>query len=533
VSDTTRASKQGLGDVGLGAAKSVHWNLSGPALYEHTVRSELGIIAADGPLVVDTTPYTGRSPKDKFIVKHGEVADRIAWGSVNQPVEPAVFQALLERVRGYLVEQTLYVQDVNAGAHPDHRLPIRLVTECPWAALFAQNMFIEISSASDLSAHRPEFTIVHAPFFQAKPERDGTRSEAFVMIDFSERTVLIGGTKYAGEIKKSIFSVLNLKLPLAGVLSMHCSANVGQDGDTALFFGLSGTGKTTISADPERPLVGDDEHGWSDDGVFNFEGGCYAKMIRLDPANEPDIYSTTRKFGTVLENVVVDEVSRKLDLDSDLLTENTRGAYPITHLPNIVASGRAQHPRNVLFLTADAFGVLPPIAHLTAEQAMYYFLSGYTAKVAGTERGIKEPQATFSACFGEPFLPLHPNEYARMLGEKIRQHAPGVWLINTGWTAGPYGIGHRIAIPHTRAMVRAALSGAIDLSRAAPDPNFGILVPEAVPGVPTEVLSPRGTWTDAAAYDRQAKKLAGMFRENFKRYEAETAPEILKAAPQG
>ena len=525
--------KQDLAALGLGEPRQVHWNPREPHLYEATVRQGSGRIARMGPLVVDTRPYTGRSPNDKFVVRAPELEQQVTWGKINQPVDSEVFDRLYARVARHLASAELFVEDLNAGADPAHRLPIRLVTESPWAAMFARNMFLRIDSEQELEQHRPRFRILHAPQFQADPQRDGTRSEAFVMLHFSRGLVLIGGTRYAGEIKKSIFTVLNYLLPLDGVLAMHCSANVGASGDTALFFGLSGTGKTTLSADPARPLIGDDEHGWSADGIFNFEGGCYAKMIRLDEKNEPEIFGTTRKFGTVLENVVMDERTRELDLNDDSLTENTRGAYPITHLPNIVVSGQAGHPKNVVFLTADAFGVLPPISHLSPEQAMYYFLSGYTAKVAGTERGIKEPQATFSACFGEPFLPLHPNVYAQMLGDKIRRHGPQVWLINTGWTAGPFGEGHRIPIPHTRAMVTAALEHKIPTDGGTRDPIFGLSVPDAVPGVPTELLTPRNTWTDSAAFDRQATKLSEMFRENFRRYQAEVSDEVRAAAPRG
>ena len=526
------AQRQSLVDLGLNPTGKVHWNPGTPQLYESTVRTQSGRIAEHGPLVVDTRPYTGRSPKDKFIVHDGPERDGIAWGPVNQKTLPETFDALFDKVCGHLSGAELFIEDLNAAADPDFRLPIRLVTESPWAAVFARNMFLRIEDPAELDRHRPEFQIVHAPSFKADPDADGTRSEAFVMIHFGRKVVLIGGTRYAGEIKKSIFTVLNYLLPLQGVLSMHCSANVGNDDGTALFFGLSGTGKTTLSADPQRPLIGDDEHGWSETGVFNFEGGCYAKAIRLDPRNEPEIHETTRTFGTLLENVVMDDVTRSLDLDDDSLTENTRAAYPITHLPNIVAEGRAGHPRNVIFLTADAFGVLPPISRLSPEQAMYYFLSGYTAKVAGTERGIKEPQATFSACFGEPFLPLPPGVYAKMLGEKIRQHGPDVWLINTGWTAGPYGEGHRIPIPHTRSMVRAALSGSIGATDRK-DPVFGLMTPASVPGVPDPLLTPRETWADKEAFDRQAARLAQMFRDNFKRYESEVSSEVCEAAPAG
>jgi phosphoenolpyruvate carboxykinase (ATP) len=524
-------AKHGLEGIGLAGAERVRWNPTPAELYEETVLAGAGRIAHGGPLVVDTTPYTGRSPKDKYIVRDPQTDARVAWGSVNQAYDPDRFDTLLARVQGHLAARALYVEDLDAGADPDHRLPIRLVTETPWAALFARNMFLRIDSPERLREHRPRFTVLHAPSFAAVPARDGTRSEVFVILDLSRGIVLVGGTKYAGEIKKSIFTVLNYLLPLDDVLPMHCSANVGAGGDVALFFGLSGTGKTTLSADPERPLIGDDEHGWSATGVFNFEGGCYAKVIRLDPAAEPEIHATTQRFGTVLENVVIDPLTRALDLSSDRHTENTRAAYPITHLPNVVADGRASHPRNVVFLTADAFGVLPPIARLGAEQAMYYFLSGYTAKVAGTERGVDEPQATFSACFGEPFLPLPPGRYAEMLGERIRRHAPAVWLLNTGWTGGPYGQGRRMPIPETRAMLRAALSGAIPATAGRRDPNFAFLVPEHVPDVSPARLDPRSTWSDPAAYDRQAAKLAAMFRENFRRHESKVASAILAAAP--
>ncbi len=527
----TVAASDSLQALGLDKAPKIHRNDLAPTLYEATIHRETGRIGAGGALVVDTTPYTGRSPKDKFVVRDAVTEARVAWGSVNQPFAPDTFDALYERVRAHLSARELWLQDLRAGADPAERLPIRIVTESPWHALFARNLFLRVDGG-DLASHRPEFHVVHAPSFSADPTRDGTRTEAFVVVNFTKKMVLIGGTKYAGEIKKSIFTVLNFLLPLRGVFPMHCSANVGRAGDVALFFGLSGTGKTTLSADPERPLIGDDEHGWSDQGVFNFEGGCYAKVIRLNAAHEPEIHQTTRTFGTVLENVAIDAMGA-LDLDSDAKTENTRAAYPIDQIQNIVADGRAGHPKNVIFLAADAFGVLPPIAKLTPEQAMYFFLSGYTAKVAGTERGVKEPQATFSACFGEPFLPLPPSDYARMLGEKIKRHGPGVWLINTGWTAGPYGVGHRMAIPHTRTMIRAALAGTIAEAALQKDPVFGFRVPQSVPGVPGDVLNPRATWADAKAFDAQAGKLAGMFRENFKRYGDQVGDDVKAAAPAG
>jgi len=526
----TTTGADSLHSLGIDTDSPLFKNLNEPELYEHTLRAGTARLAPGGAMVVDTTPYTGRSPKDKFIVNTPEVAD-VAWGKVNVGIAADVFDRLYDRVCEHLGRQPeLHQQDLFGGADKTLRLAIRLITESAWHALFARNMLIR-PTVQELETHHPEYTIVHAPSFEAEPERDGTRSEAFVIVNVTRKIVLIGGTHYGGEIKKSVFSLLNYLLPKKGVLAMHCSANVGANQDTALFFGLSGTGKTTLSADPERPLIGDDEHGWSDRGIFNFEGGCYAKMIRLVEEHEPEIYSTTRRFGTVLENVVMDEKTRALDLDDASLTENTRGAYPITHLPNIIESGQAGHPKNVVFLTCDAFGVLPPISHLTRDQAMYYFLSGYTAKVAGTERGIKEPQATFSACFGEPFLPLHPNFYAQMLGQRIDEHGPDVWLINTGWTAGPYGTGRRIAIPHTRAMIRGLLGGAIDTTALSTDPIFGLRTPQSVPGVPEELLTPKATWSDPVAFDKQANELARMFRDNFERYGDEIPDEIRAVAP--
>ena len=529
----TTERESALRALGLEAAPRVHWNLAAPALVEEAIRRGSALLSEGGALLVDTTPYTGRSPKDKYLVRSPETEGRVAWGAVNAPFAPEAFDALYARVAHHLSGSELFVQDLRGGADPGLTLPLRLVSESPWHVLFANNLLLRLDSAAERDAHRPQFTIVHAPSFKADPARDGTRSEAFILLNLARRIVLIGGTSYAGEIKKSVFTLLNFLLPLKDVLPMHCSANVGREGDVALFFGLSGTGKTTLSADPERPLVGDDEHGWSDAGVFNFEGGCYAKVIRLHADHEPEIYATTRTFGTVLENVIYDAATRRLDLDSDAKTETTRAAYPITHLPNVVLEGRAGHPANIVFLTADAFGGLPPLSRLSVPQAKYYFLSGYTAKVAGTERGVKEPQATFSACFGEPFLPMHPNVYARMLGERIERHRPAVWLLNTGWTGGPYGTGRRIAIPHTRAMVRAALSGVLPDSAFRGDPNFGVQVPTAVPGVPDEVLDPRRTWQDGAAYDAQAKHLAEMFRKNFERYGSEVDEDIRAAAPGG
>ncbi|MGE5244322.1 MAG: phosphoenolpyruvate carboxykinase [Betaproteobacteria bacterium] len=510
----------------------IKWNLSTPTLYEEAVQRQEGVLAADGPLVCRTGQHTGRSPNDKFLVREPSSEAHIAWGKVNRPLDQASFDALHRDVVASLENKQLYVQDCWAGADPAYRLPIRVINELAWHNLFARNLFIVDPDPAAAAAHVPEFTILSAPSFLADPARHGTNSSTVIALNFARKLVLIAGTSYAGEMKKSIFSVLNYLLPLRGVLSMHCSANIGPAGDVALFFGLSGTGKTTLSSDPDRMLIGDDEHGWSDRGVFNFEGGCYAKTIRLSSDAEPQIYATTRRFGTVLENVVVDPETRQLDLDDDRYTENTRAAYPISFIENAVPSGQGGHPRNVVMLTADAFGVLPPISRLTPEGAMYHFLSGYTAKVAGTERGVTEPKATFSTCFGAPFLPLPPGRYATMLGEKIAAHGARVWLVNTGWTGGPYGTGKRMKIAYTRAMIRAALSGALDDVEYRRHPAFNLDMPAACPGVPSEVLSPRLTWTDPAAYDVQAGRLARMFADNFKAFEGEVSAGVRAAGPK-
>jgi phosphoenolpyruvate carboxykinase (ATP) len=505
------------------------WNLSPAALYEEAVRRGEGQIAAHGPLVCRTGHHTGRSPNDKFIVRDPDADRNIAWGGVNRPMSEAHFSSLRHDLLASLDGTELFVQDCHAGADASYRLPIRVITQYAWHNLFARNLFIAGASAD--TAHAPEFTIIDAPGFQATPSRHGSASDVVIALSFAERLVLIGGTSYAGEIKKSVFTILNYLLPLRGVLSMHCSANIGPAGDVALFFGLSGTGKTTLSSDPERRLIGDDEHGWSDRGVFNFEGGCYAKTIRLSPEAEPQIFATTRRFGTVLENVVVDEVSRELDLNADGFTENTRAAYPISFIDNAEPSGQGGHPTNIIMLTADAFGVLPPISRLTSEGAMYHFLSGYTAKVAGTEKGVTEPRATFSTCFGAPFLPLAPSRYAAMLGERIARHRARVWLVNTGWSGGPYGVGSRMPIRFTRAMIRAALAGDLDAVPYETDPVFNVAVPASCPGVPPEILIPRATWTDPAAYDQQAARLAQMFADNFKAFESDVSATVRVAGP--
>ena len=532
-STPARESAAGLAPQGLTPTGQIHWNYVAPELIEAAIRRGEGTLADMGPFVAVTSPHTGRSPNDKFVVKEpGSEAD-VDWGKVNQPLSPEHWATLKADVQQYLNGlDTLFVQDLYCGADPATRLSVRYILPNAWHAAFVRNMFIR-PDVAELASFAPNFTVYHAPEFQADPARHGTRTGTFIVLNLAERAILIGGTRYAGELKKSMFTVMNYLLPKQGVLSMHCSANIGAEGDTALFFGLSGTGKTTLSADPERGLIGDDEHGWSAEGTFNFEGGCYAKVINLSPESEPDIFATTQMFGTVLENVVLNQPSRTVDFSSQHITENTRASYPLHYIKNHVPSGRGGHPKNVVFLTADAFGVLPPIARLTPEQAMYYFLSGYTAKVAGTERGVTEPQATFSACFGAVFLVWHPTKYAEMLGELLRKHGSQVWLVNTGWSGGAYGTGKRMKLSYTRAMVRAALSGALDGSTFNTDPVFGLHLPTWVPDVPAEVLDPRGTWADGAAYDAQARKLAGMFRENIKKFGDAVSPAILGAGPQG
>jgi phosphoenolpyruvate carboxykinase (ATP) len=522
----------GLEALGIVRSGRVHWNLSPAALYEEALRNGEATLAADGPLVGLTGQHTGRSPNDKFVVKEPSSEKHVHWGNVNKPIDEAKFDALHRDMMSYVQDKPLYVLDAWGGADPAYRLPIRVVNEFAWHNLFARNMFIPETDREKLSNHLPQFTVIDLPKFKADPSRHGTRSDVFVVIHFGRKLVLIGGTHYAGEIKKSIFTILNYQLPLKGVLSMHCSANVGAAGDTALFFGLSGTGKTTLSSDPARGLIGDDEHGWSDRGVFNFEGGCYAKVIKLSQEAEPQIYATTKRFGTILENVVVDPDTRALDLDDATYTENTRASYPIDFIDNAIPSGQAGHPKNVVMLTADAYGVLPPIARLTPENAMYHFLSGYTAKVAGTEKGVTEPKAVFSTCFGAPFLPLNPNVYAKMLGEKIAKHNARVWLVNTGWTGGPYGVGSRMKISYTRAMITAALEGKLDNVTFVKHPIFNVDVPSTCPGVPDSVLDPRSTWPDPAQYDAQAQKLAAMFVDNFKTFENDVPASVKAAGPQ-
>ncbi len=517
--------------AGLAAQGPVNLNLEPALLYEAAIRRDEGQIVQGGAFNAITTPHTGRSPKDKFVVREAGSADEIWWGKVNQELDPERFDLLHADILSYLGQRELFVRDVFAGADPNYRIAVRFITTNAWHANFAYNMFLR-PAREDLATFVPEFTVLHAPEMEADPKRHGTNSSTFITLHLSKKLVLIGGTRYAGEMKKSIFTVLNYVYPRRGILSMHCSANIGRAGDTAIFFGLSGTGKTTLSADPSRTLIGDDEHGWSNEGVFNFEGGCYAKVIRLSAQGEPEIFATTRRFGTILENVVVDPLTRRIDLDDDSITENTRACYPIHFIPNHVPNGIGGHPKNVVFLTADAFGVLPPIAKLTAEQAMYHFLAGYTAKVAGTERGVTEPQATFSACFGAPFLPIHPSNYATKLGEKIAKHKVSCWLINTGWTGGPFGKGRRIELGYTRAMISAALEGSLANVPTRRDPVFGVEIPTAVPAIRQEVLDPRSTWECGEDYDAAAAKLAGMFRENFGEFGNCVTEEVRKAAPQ-
>ena len=516
---------------GLDPRGTVHWNLGPAALFEAAVRRGEGQVTSGGAFNAITKPHTGRSPNDKFIVREPSSQADIAWGRVNQALDPRQYDLLHRDLLDYLGSQPeLFVRDLFAGADTKYRVPVRFVTPNAWQANFVYNMFLR-PAAEELAGFVPSFTVLHAPELQAEPSRHGTRTGTFIVVNFGQRTILIGGTRYAGEMKKSIFSILNYLYPRQGVLSMHCSANVGKSGDVAVFFGLSGTGKTTLSADPTRGLIGDDEHGWSDEGVFNFEGGCYAKVIRLSREGEPEIFATTKMFGTILENVVVNPVTRDVDLDDASNTENTRASYPIHFIPNHVSSGKAGHPKNIVFLTADAFGILPPIARLTPDQAMYHFLSGYTAKVAGTERGVTEPQVTFSACFGAPFLPLPPGRYATMLGEKIARHDVRVWLVNTGWTGGPYGDGHRMKLGHTRAMIRAAFEGKLDQAATTTHSVFRFQVPNEIPGVPAEVLDQRKTWKDPARYDSQAAKLAMLFRDNFAQFADQVTDSVRNAGP--
>lgn len=516
--------------IGINKLENAYWNLSPAELVEHTIKSEQGILADNGALVVNTGEFTGRAPKDRFIVKDNRTEGVVDWGDVNKPFSPDAFDRLYNKVIKYIEGRSLYIRDAYACADPENRLNVRVITEYPWQNLFANNLFLR-PEVSELKTFVPNWHVVSIPSFKAVSEIDETRQHNFAIINFTKHLILIGGTAYTGEIKKGIFSVLNFLMPHdRNILSMHCSANVGPDGDTAVFFGLSGTGKTTLSADPERRLIGDDEHGWDNTKVFNFEGGCYAKVINLSPEGEPQIYNAI-KFGALLENIRFYPGSRNVDFANREITENTRVAYPLDFIENAIEPSLADVPKNIFFLTCDAFGVLPPISKLTPGQAMYHFISGYTAKVAGTEAGITEPQTTFSACFGAPFLPLHPTKYAEMLGRKMQQNQVDIWLINTGWTGGPYGVGSRMKLKYTRATISAAICGDLSKVDYYVDPVFGLKIPVSCPNVPSEILNPRSTWQDVNAYDKKAAELAFKFVRNFEKYAEKASDEILASAP--
>ncbi len=525
-----RVPAQGLAEQGIDTAATLHWNLGTAGLVEQALQRGEGQLSKDGPLVVKTGKHTGRSAKDKFMVRDAETESSLWWDN-NKSMSPEHFVALKADFLAQLAtRETLFVADLYGGSQPEHRVNVRVINELAWHNLFIRTLLVR-PEAGELEGFAPDFTIIDLPSFIADPARHGCRSETVIAVSLSEKLILIGGTAYAGEMKKSVFGVLNYLLPAKGVMPMHCSANIGPEGDTAVFFGLSGTGKTTLSADPARTLIGDDEHGWSDTAVFNFEGGCYAKMIRLSAEAEPEIHATTRRFGTVLENVVMDPHTRELDLDDNSLAENSRGAYPIDFIPNCSDANMGPVPRNIVMLTADAFGVLPPIARLTPDQAMYHFLSGYTAKVAGTEIGVTEPEATFSTCFGAPFMPRHPSVYGNLLKERIAKGNVDCWLVNTGWTGGKYGVGKRMPIKATRALLNAALDGSLNNAEFRKDPYFGFDVPVAVPGVDTAILNPRETWADKGGYDAMAKKLVGLFIDNFAKFDAHVDQGVRESAP--
>ena len=521
-----------LESLGIVAPKAVYRNLEPAILTEKALQRGEGTLSNTGALVVETGKYTGRSPDDRFVVDVPSIHNEIDWGKVNVPISPEKFEAIYQKMTAYLQGREIFIFDGFAGADPTYHLPVRVINELASQNLFIHQLLVR-PSAEELASFVPGFTIIAAPGFKCVPEVDGVHSEAAILVNFEKKMVLIAGSQYAGEIKKSVFSVMNYFLPKQGVFSMHCSANIGKDGDTAIFFGLSGTGKTTLSADPNRQLIGDDEHGWSDQGVFNIEGGCYAKCINLSQENEPQIWNAI-KFGALVENVVMDPETRTMDFNDGSLTENTRVGYPVEYIPNCAIPGIGGHPKTVIFLTADAFGVLPPISKLTKEQAMYHYVSGYTAKVAGTERGIVEPQATFSTCFGAPFLPLDPSVYAEMLGKKIEEHDTNVYLVNTGWSGGRYGAerSFRMKLPYTRAMVTAALNGELEKGEFEADPFFGVLVPKTCPNVPDEFLNQRAMWQDDAGYEAAAKELASNFVKNFKKY-TNMSEAIINAGPKG
>ncbi len=523
----------GLENHGLTNLSTVFWNLTSETLCEEIAFRAEGRFVRGGPIVVNTGKHTGRSASDKFIVRESSTEDKVWWGEYNRPFGQDKFNEVFSRMQGFLQGRDLFVQDCFAGADPNYRIAIRIITERAWHSMFARNMFILPKTADDYKRHIPDFTILAVPSFKGLPQIDGTASETFILLNFEQKLGIIGNTAYAGEIKKSVFTIMNYLLPLEGVMPMHCSANIGKEGDTALFFGLSGTGKTTLSADPNRGLIGDDEHGWSDEGVFNFEGGSYAKVISLSPTAEPQIHKTTHLFGTLLENVVFDPVSRSIDLDDYSLTENTRASYPLEYIDNAVEEKRGGHPKNIILLTCDGSGVMPPIARLTPEQAMYQFISGYTTKVAGTEMGLgKEPELTFSSCFGAPFMVHHPAVYADLLKRKMLKYGAHCWLVNTGWVGGPYGVGKRISIRHTRALLNAALSGKLLKVSYCADPVFGFQVPEVCDDVPPGVLNPASAWPDKNVYMQKYRQLASRFIENFKKFEEGCPPEVVKAGPR-
>ena len=524
-----------LSNHGIGNLRLAYWNLVMEALYEEAVFRGEGVTSVGGPFIAHTGKHTARSANDKFVVRHSDSENNIWWGTYNRPFAPEKFEALYDRLLGYLQGRDVFVQDLYVGADEQYRLPIRFVTEHAWHSMFIRNMFILPQSLEEYKRFVPEFTVIGVPGFKASPAIDNTNTETFIVLNFERRLAIVGNTEYAGELKKSVFTLLNYLLPLEGVLSMHCSANVdpADANDVALFFGLSGTGKTTLSADPTRRLIGDDEHGWSDNGVFNFEGGCYAKVIGLSESAEPEIYATTRRFGTILENVPFDPITRLIDLDDDSITENTRASYPLEFIANAVPEKKAGHPKNIVLLTCDANGVMPPIARLTPNQALYQFISGYTSKIGGTEVGLREePEITFSACFGGPFMVHHPYKYAELLKRKIERYGAQCWLVNTGWVGGPYGIGKRISIRHTRALLNAALRGKLNNVKYTRDPIFGFLVPMECPGVPAEVLSPSASWGDKKEYDRRYKDLAMRFKENFAKFTDNTPQEVIEAGPK-
>jgi phosphoenolpyruvate carboxykinase (ATP) len=526
-------SDYGLANHGLGNLRKVYWNLSTEALYEEAIFRNEGKISHQGPLIVNTGKFTARAANDKLIVRESTTEKNIWWGQYNRPYSPEKFAELNSRLQGFLQGRDLFVQDCYAGADPAYRLPVRIITEYAWHSLFARNMFILPQTSEEYRRHVPEFTIVCSPSFNSFPTIDATPTETFIVLNFDHKVGIIGNTAYGGEIKKSIFTILNYLLPLEGVMPMHCSANIGPEGDTALFFGLSGTGKTTLSADPSRGLIGDDEHGWSDEGVFNFEAGCYAKVIQLSPTAEPEIYACTRRFGTILENVIYDPVTRYIDLDDDALTENTRASYPLEYIANAVSEKRGGHPNNIILLTCDASGVMPPIARLTPDQALYHFISGYTSKVAGTELGLgEEPEITFSTCFGGPFMVHHPSFYADLLKKKITRYKVNCWLINTGWVGGPFRVGKRISIAYTRAMLNAALSGQLLDVDYSKDPVFGYEVPKTCPGVPDHVLNPASSWPSKDLYMQRYREMASRFIDNFRKFEKDCTPEVRVSGPK-